>query len=154
MAQFFFLDAGPLMLACRWRGPTHTRDAALFAEWRMRAQSSGSRIIVPAVADFEVRRKLIHLGDRAALVLLDDLIERLSYLEIAPGVMKAAAELWAWAKSSGRPIGDDRGLGADAILAAQVQLYCGVGDRATVITENRDHLSFFVDARSWRLLAR
>ena len=150
MARFYVLDASPLMLACRARSVEHVRESARFVDWKARALEHGARFIVPAVADFEVRRKLLHLRDLKAVDRLDDVIGRMTNLDIAPGVMKTAAELWAAARSAGRSLGDDRELNADVILAAQVLRFAGAGDRVTVVTENRDHLALFVDAWSWK----
>ncbi len=99
------------------------------------------RVFVPEVADFEVRRKLLHIGATAGVRRLDQAAAALDYAPITTGVMRRAAELWAAPGS----------LDGDCILAAQALLSVGPGDAVTVATDNVGHLTRFpgLDARPW-----
>ena len=101
-------------------------------------------IIVPEIADYEVRRSLL-------LEKLDQSIERLDLIEsqfvflpLTSSVMRRAAQLWAQARKRGRPTAAWNALDGDVILAAQAE-YAD----ATVVTDNAGHLSQFVPARLW-----
>src|SRR5688572_18767650 len=127
------LDTTPLGLLSR-RHPD-TADLQLLDELLAR----GVPVIVPEIADFEVRRSLLLHHLRASLRELDVLKSRLIYRPITTSVMLKAATLWADARRRGRPTADARELDCDVILAAQA---LEVG--ATVATENVGHLSQFV----------
>lgn len=148
MARYVLLDASPLGLAARRPGiPQVDRCLA----WIASLGASGVVVVVPEVADYEVRRELARLGHAASLRRLDAFGRRLLYAEITTAVMRRAAELWADVRRAGLPTGGDQGLDADAILAAQALLIGGPGDAVTVATANVAHLSRFpgVDARPW-----
>jgi hypothetical protein len=57
-------------------------------------------VIVPEIADYEVRRELIRLNSRVAVSNLDQLALRLEY-PLTTAAMRLAAELWAQARSTG-----------------------------------------------------
>ncbi len=107
----------------------------------------GWRVIVPAVADYEVRRELIRAKLHRSLVRLDFLKLRLSYLPLTTAVMLRAAELWAQARNRGTPTADPKELDGDVILAALAEQV-----RAIVATDNVGHLSLFIDACLWEEL--
>lgn len=102
-------------------------------------------MIVPEIADYEVRRNLLLEGLTKSVARLDQLKEALIYQPLTTEVMIRAAEMWANARRAGMPTADDKELDGDVILAAQAE-QAG----ATVATENVGHLSRFVDARAWR----
>jgi predicted nucleic acid-binding protein len=79
---------------------------------------------------------------------LDQLKTKLTYLSLTTEVMLKAAELWADARKRGHLTADPKELDCDVILAAQAQ-QAG----AVIATENIGHLSFFVEAKSWREIA-
>ena len=98
-----------------------------FTEWLARRleRGGGSGVILPEIADYELRRKLLHLRlkprSRTGLTRLDQLAEVLAYLPLSTSVMRRAAELWAQAGASGLPTADEAELDGDIILAAQAQ---------------------------------
>jgi predicted nucleic acid-binding protein len=106
---------------------------------------SGVTIILPEIADYEVRRNLLLEGLTKSLARLDRLKEVLIYQPLTTDVMLRAAEMWADARRSGIPTADAKELDGDVILAAQAERA-----GALVATENVGHLSRFIDARSWR----
>jgi predicted nucleic acid-binding protein len=149
MARIIVLDSGPLGLACRKRGKPDV-DAITF--WSITAVSNTALIVIPEIADYEVRRALIRAGAKDGLKRLDALRDRTGFLfaPILTPVMVKAAELWADVRSKGLPTSDAGGLDGDAILAAQALHVAGRGDELVVATDNVKHLvRFGVDAREW-----
>ena len=108
-------------------------------------------VIVPEIADYEVRRELIRVRSVGGLVRLDNLEATSTYDPITTRIMRKAAEFWADLRNRGVPTAPDPSLDADAILAAQAALIGGPGDTATIATGNARHLARFpgIDARDW-----
>ena len=108
-------------------------------------------MVVPEIADYEVRRELIRAGAPAGLTRLDTLSVSLTYDPITTPVIRMAAEFWADVRRRGLPTAADQSLDADAILAAQAALIGAPGDTVTVATSNSGHFARFpgIDARDW-----
>jgi predicted nucleic acid-binding protein len=83
------LDAGPLNLASQPRGKP---DADRCRTWLLALDAAGVRVVVPEVAAYEVRRKLLHIGATAGIARLDRLAVDLAYEPITTAVMRLAAE--------------------------------------------------------------
>lgn len=137
------LDATPLGLLSHPRNPPHV---AACRQWLADLSAAGRRIIVPEIADYEVRRELIRIGSATGLVNLDQLASQLEYLPLSTAAMRLAAELWAQARGVGRPTAADPALDADVILAAQA---ITLSVPMVVATGNPAHLSRFVAAELW-----
>jgi predicted nucleic acid-binding protein len=140
------LDSGPLGLAC-----DNPRKAAVeqITLWRIRARANSAILMIPEIADYEVRRELLRVGAHAGLRRLDRLRGELEYAPISTPAMERAAQLWAEARRRGTPTSDDKRLDGDVILAAQALVFAGLNDVLTVATENVAHLSQFVHAQTW-----
>ena len=107
---------------------------------------AGRRVLLPEIADYEVRRELIRINSQVALSNLDQLATQLEYLPLSTAAMRLAAELWAQARSAGQPTAPDPAIDADVILAAQaITLRTAV----VVATTNPVHLNRFVPADVW-----
>ena len=74
MPRVVYLDTGPLGLACHFN-PVADQESGKFQIWLCKALANRVRIIIPAVADYELRRELIRSGSVASIAKLD-LIER------------------------------------------------------------------------------
>lgn len=142
MNEIILLDAGPLGMLSN---PSATPANLECYTWMESSLLSGHRIIVPEIADYEVRRELLRAGKTRGLERLDLLKNTLEYLPLTTAVMLKAAELWAEARNKGTPTADPKALDCDVILAAQA-----LALKATVATENAGHLALFVDAKDWR----
>lgn len=105
---------------------------------------------VPEIADYELRRKLLHLDLSLAVARLDALKAATGYLPITTAAMMKAAEFWASARKAGIPTADPKALDADVILAAQTVLLAQLANDPIVATTNVAHLDRFVDARRWQ----
>ena len=144
--RIVFLDSGPLGLLANARGKP---QADRCRQWIKDLSEAGVRIFVPEIADYEVRRKLIHIGATAGIRRLDQIKATLDYAPITTDVMIRAAKLWADLRRAGTPTAAPGSLDGDCILGAQALLSVGQGDVMTVATMNVGHLSRFVDARLW-----
>ena len=147
MKPIVLLDSGPLGLLC------HTRRSSITAaceQWLTALLSAGRRILVPEIADYELRRELLRIGRQVAIARLDALAQATEYLAITTPAMRRAAELWARARQQGQPTAADSTIDGDVILAAQA-LTLGTPD-IVVATTNVGHLSRFVPAELWQAI--
>jgi predicted nucleic acid-binding protein len=144
--RLVFLDAGPLGLLSSPRGKLLADQCW---QWTRDLFASGARVIVPEIADYEVRRELLRLRATAGLQRLDQVKATFDFVPITSGVMIRAAELWATSRRTGRPTSAPDALDGDCILAALAQLAVNPGDIMTVATSNLGHLGQFVDAVPW-----
>ena len=142
MNEIILLDASPLGMISN---PSATPANLECYNWLESLIISGCRVIVPEIADYEVRRELIRAGKTRGLARLDLLKNTLDYLPLTTALMLKAAEIWAQARNQGTPTADAKALDCDVILAAQALATGGI-----VATENVGHLSLFVEAKDWR----
>jgi len=124
---------------------THPASSPEIVTWLERQLARGIPVIIPEIADYELRRSLILEGLTRSLARLDKLEATLTYLPLTTAMMRHAAELWAAARRRGRPTAGAQALDGDVILAAQTLAVDG-----RIATENIGHLSQFVEAFNWR----
>ena len=139
MTKPWVLDTGPLG---RLTHPARNPEIVLWLEAQL---EQGIPIIIPEIADYELRRNLLLEGLARSVERLNRLKAALVYLPITTAVMLHAAELWATTRRRGRPTADVQALDGDVILAAQT---LAIGGR--VVTDNIGHLSLFVEVADWR----
>ena len=114
MTRVVILDAGPIGLVTNpRRSPTSTASRSGYKLWRW----IGARIVMPEIADYEVRRELLRANKRKGLAQLDALGELVEYLPITTAAIRQAATFWAQARQTGQPTAGDHTLDADMILA-------------------------------------
>ena len=111
------LDAGPLGLVTN---PRRSPESLACARWLQGLVAGGSRVVLPEIADYEVRRELVRDRRVQGLQRLDALVDLVEYLPLTTAAMRQAAEFWAES--------------ADGIVA----------------TTNVGHLSRYVHAALWR----
>lgn len=148
MARFVLLDAGPLGLAASTPGKP---DVDHCRAWLVHLETSGVEVIIPAIADYEVRRELIRARATAKLRRLDALAIRFARADIDAAAFDRAAEFWAQLRRLGMPTAGDEDLDADAILAGLAATMGGLGDVVTIATKNPRHLVRFpgIHAELW-----
>ena len=132
--------------------PSSKPEPTRCKKWFEARLQDGFRFYVPEIADYELRRKLLHLDSKTAIVRLDALKSAIDYLPITTAAMLKAAEFWADARRKGLPTAPEAALDADVILAAQAALLTGMekpGD-VLVATSNVGHLGRYVSARRWQ----
>ncbi len=142
--RIVLLDAGPLGLVTN---PKLSPQSMACNQWLQSLLLDGVHILVPEIADYEVRRELLRAGKMKGVQRLDDLIEIVGYLPLTTAVMRDAAELWAQVRQSGLPTADRHALDGDVILAAQARSI--PADDVVVATTNVGHLARLVDAALW-----
>ncbi len=141
------LDSGPLGILTNPKGPPVTVECQLWVESLL---LKGYRVILPEIADYEMRRELLRANKLAGIRRLNECKSGwLEYLPITTPVILKAAELWATSRQAGMPTADPKELDGDVILAAQAILAGEGGETVVIATTNVGHLSRFVDAREW-----
>jgi predicted nucleic acid-binding protein len=150
MSRIIFLDSGPLGMVTNPKiSSVEIQECKL---WLSSLLSSGEIVMLPEIADYEVRRELIRANKQAGIKRLDQLKLTLPYRPITTAAMLLAAQLWADARKAGRPTAEPNALDGDVILAAMAILLENQGNEVVIATTNVGHLSLFVDAREWRLI--
>lgn len=139
MSKPWVLDTGPLGRL------THPAPNAEIVRWLEEQLARGASVMIPEIADYELRRNLLLEGLTRSVARLDKLKSVLPYLPLTTDTMLHAAELWAKARQRGHVAADRQALDGDVILAAQA---AAVGGR--VATENLGHLASLVEAHDWR----
>jgi hypothetical protein len=160
VSRFLLLDSGPLgLLTHRQR----TADVLAIIEWASRCILSGTRIIVPAIVYYEMRRELVRAKKTFGIGRLDAFVNAAPgrYLPLSDEALRLAAELWARmlarraqtagekARQGVRPTAEPKALDIDVILAAQALSFGPASSDVVVATSNPKHLSQFVTAHNW-----
>ena len=118
MSLTIFLDSGPLSILTNPKRPPET-VAALY--WAVDMMVAGHRFLVPAVADYEVRRELERAGRANGLASLDAWNSAYPdrYLPLSDSALRLGAKLWARARNAGMSTADPKELDGDVLIAAQ-----------------------------------
>lgn len=90
------------------RGGVDEVDAC--QQWLRRLLERGRRIVIPEIADYEVRRELIRARKQPGIKRLDALEASLDYLPLTTAAMRRAAALWAEIRQEGLPTADSKAL--------------------------------------------
>jgi len=151
LARIVVLDSGPLGLAAR--RPVIPQVGRCLA-WLAGLEFSGAAIVVPEIANYEVRRELLRARVLSGVGRLDGLKARFLYLPISTPAMLRAAEFWADARQRGIPTAGPDALDADCIIAAMAATAFDPSDTVTVATSNVSHLARFpgIQASDWQTI--
>ena len=122
MSRIIILDSGPLAMVTNPQAKPPYLECQL---WLDSLLQNGEMVILPEIADYEVRRELIRAGKERGIRKLDLFKNVLTYRPLTTEVM---------------------------LLAAQAILEASEGNEVLIATTNVGHLSQFVDAREWRLI--
>jgi len=152
-----YLDTGPLGLVCHPQ-PVKDQEPSDFQFWVKKALVKRIRIIIPAVADYELRRELIRNGSTDSITKLD-LIESggytdfpgIIYLPLSDAAIKRAAEMWADARNKGYSTAQDKALDGDVLVAAQALDHAASSSRFTIATGNLKDIARYVGSRRAKL---
>jgi predicted nucleic acid-binding protein len=145
VSRVILLDAGPLGLVTN---PQRSPQSIACAQWLQLIVAGGSRVILPEIADYEVRRELIRANKIKGLTHLDALAELLEYLPLTTAAMHQAALFWAQARQQGQPTAGDKTIDGDMILVAQAMTLDA--PNVVIATTNVGHLSRFAPADLWQ----
>lgn len=148
MSRTIFLDTGPLGILTNPKRPPETVAALT---WAVTMRRAGHRFVVPAIADYEVRRELERAGKIAGIRELD-LWNNLTpdrYLPLSDSALRLGAKLWAKARNAGTATADPKELDGDVLIAAQA-LDTGLSPSEFIVaTVNVGPLALFVPADLW-----
>jgi predicted nucleic acid-binding protein len=145
VSRVVFLDAGPIGLVTN---PKLSPESTLCTRWLQALIISDTRVIIPEIADYEVRRELLRANKVKGIARLDELANSLEYLPITTAAMRQAAMFWAQARQQGQPTAGDKTIDSDMILAAQATTLDVVD--VVIATTNVGHLSRFASADLWQ----
>jgi predicted nucleic acid-binding protein len=149
VSRAVLLDAGPLGLVTN---PKLSPASVACSDWLQTLVSQGTRILLPEIADYEVRRELWRANKVRGIERLDALGRLLEYLPLTTTAMRQAARLWAQARQQGQPTAGDKTIDGDMILVGQA---ADLGELDLVIaTTNVGHLSRFAPADLWQNIDR
>ena len=148
MSKLILLDTGILGMVTNPK--TSNPICQQCKEWLDNLPLEGYQVILPEIADYEIRRELIRANKINGLKRLNQLKQVLKYLPITTEVILLAAQFWAMARQMGKPTGDDKSLDGDVILAAQAKIEQLKQNMVIIATTNVKHLSLFADARQWQ----
>jgi predicted nucleic acid-binding protein len=140
------LDAGPLSLITNPRGGPEAEACNLWMEGLI---GQGVQVLVPEIADYEVRRELLRADKKQGLQRLDALKEAIGFTPIKTAVVLRAAEYWAKARNMGKPTADDKALDCDMFLVAHANELGAAGENVMIATTNVRHLLLFAQASRW-----
>ena len=149
MSRILVLDSSPLGLLTH---PQRTADVIEISDWVSAALRRGSRILVPAIIYYELKRELLRARKESGIRRLDAFTDAVPgrYLPLTDEALRLGAELWARSRQAGRATAHPEAIDIDAMLAAQA-LSCGVAlYNVVVVTTNPKHLSQFVATMHWK----
>ncbi|HEB71555.1 MAG TPA: type II toxin-antitoxin system VapC family toxin [Nitrospirae bacterium] len=148
--MIILLDTSVLGSATNPAASEETRECK---SWLVDLIKNGCNVLIPEIADYELRRELLRADKTRGLKALDELIENLEYLPINTNMMRKASEYWAECRNKGKPFDEDKALDGDVILCAQANSVSNQGSDVVVATTNIGHLSLFVVAKKWQEIA-
>jgi hypothetical protein len=128
--------------------PNLSPQSLACTRWLQNLVTAGMRVILPEIADYEVRRELLRANKVQGIARLDALCQIIEYLPLTTATMRQAALFWAQARQTGQPTASDKTIDADMILVAQA-ITVNVSD-IVIATTNVGHLSRFISADLWQ----
>ena len=129
-----------------------SQDVMAMITWAAKIRQAGHTFAIPAIAVYEIRREHLRKNAVNSIAALDAFAQARTnhYLPITDAVLVRAAQLWAQARTMGKPTATDSALDGDVILCAQV-LEAGYDPSSYVVaTTNIKHLSLFVNTALWQ----
>jgi hypothetical protein len=147
MSEIVLLDTGPLGLITH---PRASQESDECNQWIRAQLKKGVRVLVPGIADYELRREMLLNGSTKGIIKLDALRNAVGFVPINTAVMDQAAAFWSQSRSMGKPTASNAALDGDMILSAHASVLGGEGHEVIVATTNVKHIEIFCNARLWR----
>jgi predicted nucleic acid-binding protein len=149
MSKTIFLDTNVLGLITN---PNKSADVLAGIQWTITMLSAKHTFIVPAIADYEVRRELIRSGKTQGIASLNNwnagAIDR--YLPITESALRLASSLWAQSRNAGNATCDPKELDCDVLISAQI-LELGLPAGSFIVaTTNVSHITQFLPCDNWQ----
>ncbi len=145
MNRVVLLDTGIIGLITN---PKRVPESLACNCWLQTLIKAGIRVILPEIADYEVRRELLRANKIKGIKRLDELANLIEYLAITTDAMRKAALFWAQARQQGQPTAGDKTIDGDMILIAQAVTLSV--KNPIIATTNVGHLSKFFRADLWQ----
>ena len=101
MNRVVLLDTGIIGLITN---PKRSPESLACNFWLQTLIKAGIRVILPEIADYEVRRELLRANKIKGIKRLDELANLIEYLAITTDAMRKAALFWAQARQQGQII--------------------------------------------------
>ena len=138
MSQAVLLDTGIIGLITN---PKLSSESIACTRWLQMLITVDTRVILPEIADYEIRRELLQSNKIKGIKRLDDLANLIEYLPITTKAMRQAAFLWVQARQQGQPTAGDKTIDGDMILISQALT---MSIDVIIATTNVGHLSRFI----------
>ncbi len=153
MPSVIILDSGPLGIITNPKKTPANEDCR---EWLKSMLDSNVRVLVPEIADYEVRRELLRGNKQNGLKRLDALLDSsvYVYLPLTTSIMRRAAQLWAQARQQGKQTAPDLALDGDMILIAQALSLNLPAGEVIIATMNVSDIARFFPADIWENIQR
>lgn len=152
MPDVIILDTGPLSncvvhVARRQQTSSISQQCR---QWIDDCEHSGRRILIPAVAYYEVLRSLELRGATSQIGRLKEFcLNGDRFMSLTTRHLESAAQLWAQERKEGKPSAGSESLDADVIITAQA-LSLGLPSSDYVIaTTNPAHIAPFAPCDLW-----
>jgi predicted nucleic acid-binding protein len=129
--------------------PSKSPEVFACHQWLRSLAAGNWDVYLPEIADYELRRELLRLGNMASIARLDKFQSSVHYLSITTPVMRRAAQEWANVRIVGMPTADRHALDADVILVAQALTLSPMPTGLIVATSNPAHISRFLACDLW-----
>jgi predicted nucleic acid-binding protein len=146
MTRVVLLDTGPLGLITH---PKASPQSDQCNQWMQSQLTKGTRVLVPGISDYELRREMLRMGSIKGIAKLDALRNAIGFVPITTAVMDQAAMFWAQARKMGKPTASDAALDGDMILAGHSTLIGREGHDVIIATANVKHIELFCVASLW-----
>lgn len=145
MSRVTVLDTGPIGLITN---PKLSEQGVACNRWLQAHLRAGNRVLLPEIADYEVRRESLRANKLKGLNRLDNLANAIEYVPLTTATMRQAARLLGQARQQGQPTAGDKTIDGDMILVAQAMTL----DTQDVViaTTNVGHLARFIAADEWQ----
>jgi hypothetical protein len=127
MTQIVLLDTGPLGFITH---PKASPQSNQCNQWMQSQLIKGTRVLVPGISDYELRREMLLIGSTKGIVKLDALRNAIGFAPITSTVMDQAAMFWARARKMGKPTASDAALDGDMILSGHAAVISSQGIRS------------------------
>jgi predicted nucleic acid-binding protein len=137
MTKAVLLDTNPLSQVI------HPRIKPEVIKWLQSLQKTATVLRVPEIADYELRRELLRARKQKSIERLNQINQPPQSIPITTGVMRKAAELWAWVRNQGQATTSKDSLDGDVVLAAQAIFQLDKFDEVAIVTTNLKHISRF-----------
>jgi len=149
VSRHIILDSGPLGLLMQRQG---VPPADACRHWLLRHIQDGAVVLVPEIADYEVRRELLRLNAIAAVERLDRFITAAPnrLIPMTSNAFRLGASLWAQLRKDGLPTADPHALDADVLIVAQVLTAGLAANEFVIASTNVSHIARLAPSEIWQ----